>query len=602
MLKPKQLLPFLVYLFFLLNPWFCESQTALQNVASRNTVSLNGKWQAIIDPTNVGDWRQIWQEKKPEKKTDFIEYSFDGSPLLNVPGDFNTQMPEITYLEGVVWYKKAFTYNKTADKRYFIHFGAVNYVATVYLNGKLLGSHEGGFTPFQFEITDLAVNGTNSLIVKVNNQRLKDGLPGLGYDWFNYGGITRDVNLVATPASYIDDYFIQLKKASSKEVLGWVQLKGTNVSQKIKIKIPELGVSYATTTDNNGKALVQFSSKFQLWSPENPKLYKVTIESETDAVTDEIGFRTLATKGTEILLNGKTIFLKGTNIHEENPLTAAKAFSDSDALILLTWAKELGCNFVRLAHYPHNENMVKMAEKMGLLVWDELPVYQHIEFATPGVTDKMETMLKEMIGRDKNRCGVFIWSISNETYSTTPNRNEALIALSEKCREIDDTRLVTSVINNQGYSNNTFDVNDPLYNYFDVIALNEYIGWYAPWQGKPQDTKWKFVANKPVIISEFGGEALYGSHYGPTDEAAYWTEEYQEQIYKDQIAMFKTTPNLAGVCPWILVDYRSLGRMHPVYQNGWNRKGLLSDRGDKKKAWYILQDYYKSIPAKSNKI
>lgn len=598
MLDSRKLLYFILCLFPLLNPWFCESQTAIQNVTSRSTESLNGKWQAIIDPTNVGDWRQIWQEKKPENKPDFVEYSFDGSPLLNVPGDFNTQMPEITYLEGVVWYKKAFTCNKTAGKRYFIHFGAVNYVAAVYLNGKLLGNHEGGFTPFQFEITDLAIIGSNSLIVKANNQRLKDGLPGLGYDWFNYGGITRDVNLITTPLTYIHDYFIQLKKSSLKKVEGWIQLRGSNISQTVKVKIPELGIDYITKTDNSGKAIVTFSSKFKLWSPENPKLYKVIIESETDSVTDAIGFRSIESKGTEILLNGKPLFLKGINIHEENPLTAAKAFSESDDLILLTWAKELGCNFVRLAHYPHNEHMVKMAEKMGLLVWDELPVYQHIEFATPGVTDKMENMLKEMIARDKNRCSVFIWSISNETYSTTPNRSEALIELSKKCRAIDDTRLITSVINNQGYNNNTFDVNDPLYNYFDVISLNEYIGWYAPWQGKPQDTKWKFVASKPVIISEFGGESLYGSHYGPTDEAAYWTEEYQEQIYKDQIAMFKTTPNLAGVCPWILVDYRSLGRMHPVYQNGWNRKGLLSDRGDKKKAWYILQEYYKSIPEK----
>lgn len=593
MIEPKKLLYFILYQLLLFNPWLGKSQTALQNIASRSNTSLNGKWQAIVDPTNVGDWRQIWQEKKPEKKTDFIEYSFDGSPMLNVPGDFNTQMPQITYLEGVVWYRKSFTYTKLADKRCFIYFGAVNYVATVYLNGKLVGSHEGGFTPFQFEITDQAINGTNSLIVKVNNQRLKDGLPGLGYDWFNYGGITRDVNLVTISASYIDDYFIQLKKSTHKEIQGWVQLKGTNISQTVKVKIPELGVKYVTKTNSSGKALIQFSSKFKLWSPKNPKLYKVIIESETDSITDEIGFRTIETKGTEILLNGKPLFLKGTNIHEENPLTGAKAFSESDAIILLTWAKELGCNFVRLAHYPHNEYMVKMAEKMGLLVWDELPVYQHIEFATPGVTGKMETMLKEMIARDKNRCSVFIWSISNETYSSTPSRNEALIELSKKCRVIDNTRLITTVINNQGYNNNTIDVNDPLYNYFDVISLNEYIGWYTPWQGKPQDTKWKFVANKPLIISEFGGEALYGSQYGPTDQAAYWTEEYQEQIYKDQIAMFKTTPNLAGVCPWILVDYRSLGRMHPIYQNGWNRKGLLSDRGDKKKAWYVLQNYYK---------
>lgn len=574
-----------------------QSQTAMINIDSRHLISLNGKWQTIADPTDIGDWRQIWLEKKPEKKTDFVEYAFDGSPQLNVPGDFNSQLPELTYMEGVVWYKKTFKHIKTAEKRYFIHFGAVNYTCSVYLNGKLLGSHEGGFTPFQFEITNEALEGENSLIVKVNSKRLKDGLPGLGYDWFNYGGITRNVNLVETAVTYIDDYCIQLKKGSIKEVEGWVQLNGASLSQKVIVTIPELGIKYIAQTDNKGWAKIQFSSKFKLWAPENPKLYNVNIQCETDMVKDEIGFRNIEVNGKDILLNGKPLFLKGVNIHEENPFTQAKAFSESDALILLTWAKDLGCNFVRLAHYPHNEYMLKLAEKMGLMVWDELPVYQHIEFATPGVTNKMELMLKEMIKRDRNRCAVFIWSISNETYSTTANRDTALIELSKKCRELDNTRLITSVINNQGYNNNIVDVHDPLYNYFDVISVNEYIGWYVPWQGKPEDTKWKLIANKPVIISEFGGEALYGSNYGPTDEAAYWTEEYQEQIYKDQVAMFKAMPNLAGVCPWILVDYRSLGRMHPVYQKGWNRKGLLSDRGDKKKAWYILHDYYLDTPS-----
>ena len=573
-----------------------QSQTAMINIDSRNLISLNGKWQTISDPTDIGDWRQIWLEKKPDKKTDFVEYAFDGSPQLNVPGDFNSQLPELTYMEGVVWYKKTFKHTKTTEKRYFIHFGAVNYTCSVYLNGKLLGSHEGGFTPFQFEITNVAVDGENSLIVKVNSKRLKDGLPGLGYDWFNYGGITRNVNLVETNTTYIDDYCIQLKKGSAKEIEGWVQLNGASLSQKVIVTIPELGIKYSAQTDINGRAKIQFSSKFKLWTPENPKLYNVNIQCETDTVKDEIGFRNIEVNGKEILLNGKPLFLKGVNIHEENPFTQAKAFSESDALIVLTWAKDLGCNFVRLAHYPHNEYMLKMAEKMGLMVWDELPVYQHIEFATPGVTNKMELMLKEMIKRDRNRCAVFIWSISNETYSTTANRDTALIELSKKCRELDNTRLITSVINNQGYNNNIVDVHDPLYNYFDVISVNEYIGWYVPWQGKPEDTKWKLLADKPVIISEFGGEALYGSNYGPTNEAAYWTEEYQEQIYKNQIAMFNAMPNLAGVCPWILVDYRSLGRMHPVYQKGWNRKGLLSDRGDKKKAWYILHDYYLDTP------
>jgi len=571
------------------------AQSAMINVSSRHTTNLNGQWKAILDPTGIGTWRQIWKEAKPVKKTDFVEYSFEGGPLLHVPADFNTQLPELTYMEGTVWYKKTFNYTLPKGKRLFLHFGAINYVADVYLNGNLLGSHEGGFTPFQFEITTALREGENTIIVRANNQRLKDGLPGTGYDWFNYGGITRDVNLIETDHSFIEDYFIQLKKHSSTEVLGWVKLNGTKPSQQIQVNIPELKVNYKTTSNAEGKAEIKFSSKFKLWSPEKPVLYKVHIQCETDTVVDDIGFRNIEVKGNKIVLNGKPIFLKGVNIHEENPIRAAKAFSESDALVLLTWAKELGCNLVRLAHYPHNEYMVKLAEKMGLMVWDELPVYQHIEFATPGVADKMNLMLREMIRRDRNRCGVVIWSLSNETYSFTPNRDKALVELSKQCKQLDSTRLTTMVINNQGYTNNTFNVTDTLYRYVDVLSLNEYIGWYVPWQGKPQDAKWKFVCDKPVIISEFGGEALYGSNYGPKDEAAYWSEEYQEQIYKDQTTMFRTTPNLSGVCPWILFDYRSLGRMHPLYQNGWNRKGLLSDRGEKKKAWYIMKKYYDSI-------
>ncbi|WP_461633088.1 glycoside hydrolase family 2 protein [Labilibaculum euxinus] len=573
---------------------YLQAQTAMVNVQSRNLTSLNGKWKVIIDPTGIGDWRQVWQEKKPQKKTDFVEYSFEGGPELDVPGDFNTQMPELTYFEGTVWYKKQFSHTKREDKRLFLYFGAVNYLADVYLNGEKIGSHEGGFTPFQFEITNKVKEGNNTLIVKVNNQRKENGLPGVGYDWLNFGGITRDVGLIETNNDFIEDYFIQLKKGSLNNVLGWVQLNGAKTNQKITIKIPELNLNYKTKTDDKGFANIEFSSKFTLWSPENPKLYKVAIESETDAVKDSIGFRSIEVKGSEIFLNKKPIFLKAVNIHEENPFKGSRAFSKEDAGILLNAAKELGCNLVRLAHYPHSENMIKEAEKMGLMVWDELPIYQHIKFSDSLVPKKMEMMLKEMVTRDKNRAAVAIWSLSNETYSSTPNRNDALISLTQKCKAMDSTRLISHVINTQGYGDNTFTVRDSLYKYSDIVAINEYIGWYIPWQGKPSDTKWEIdFPNKPVFISEFGGEALYGNNDLPSDEASNWTEGYQEQIYKDQVKMFKTIPNLAGVCPWILFDYKSLSRMNQIYQNGYNRKGLISENGEKKKAWYIMSRYYK---------
>jgi beta-glucuronidase len=582
-------------IIFLITSVHVRAQSAMINADARKTISLDGDWQVIIDPAGAGDWRRIWEEKKPAKKTDFVEYAFTDASILHVPGDFNTQMTELTYEEGIVWYKKSFSYSRKNERRLFLHFGAVNYLADVYMNGKKLGSHEGGFTPFQFEISSDVKEGENSIVVKVNNQRLKNGLPALGFDWFNYGGITRSVQLIETANSFIEDYFIQLKKHSDTEVLGWIKINGNQGSQNIRIQIPELKVNYSTRSNPDGMAAVNFHAEFKLWSPEMPKIYHVILQSESDTVTDEIGFRNIEVSGTKILLNGKAIFLKGVNIHEEIPFKAARAFSEKDADTLLHWAKELGCNLVRLAHYPHNENMVKTAERMGLMVWDEIPVYQNVEFSDPSVPGKMDLMMREMIRRDRNRCGVIIWSLSNETSPSIPNRNHALTEIADHCRLLDSSRLITSVINSQHYENQTMNVWDSLYNKFDFMAVNEYLGWYVPWQGEPAQTKWKMAYQKPVVISEFGGEAKYGSKTGAPDEANSWREEYQEQIYKDQISMFGTTPNLAGVIAWILIDYRSPVRMQPVYQNGYNRKGLLSEKGEKKLAWRVLKKYYDSV-------
>ena len=588
----------LIVFFFcmcLLSFHFIRAQSAMINVDARKTISLDGDWQAIIDPGGGGDWRKIWEEKKPVKKTDFVEYAFADSYLLHVPGDFNTQKPELLYYEGTIWYKKTFHYSPKSDKRLFLHFGAVNYLADVYLNGKKLGSHEGGFTPFQFEISSNVKEGENAIVVKVNNQRLKNGLPALGFDWFNYGGITRSVQLIETANSFIEDYFIQLKKHSDSDVQGWIKINGSRGPQNIRIQIPELKLNYTGHSNPDGLAAVNFHAAFKLWSPQNPKTYKVIIQSENDTVNDEIGFRNIEVSGTKILLNGKPIFLKGVNIHEESPFIAARAFSAKDADTLLRWAKELGCNLVRLAHYPHNENMVKVAEKMGLMVWDEIPVYQNIEFYDSAVLRKMDLMMREMIRRDRNRCAVIIWSLSNETSPSIPNRNHALSEIADRCRLLDSSRLITSVINSQHYENQTMNVWDSLYSKFDFMAINEYLGWYVPWQGTPAGTQWKMAYQKPVIISEFGGEAKYGNKTGSPDEANSWREEYQEQIYKDQISMFGTVPNLAGVIAWILIDYRSPVRMQPVYQNGYNRKGLLSEKGEKKMAWWILNKYYDTL-------
>lgn len=574
-------------------PLLSFAQSAMIHIEGRQSSSLNGLWNVIIDPFDAGsgDWAAYYKDRKPLKNSDFVESAFEGGPQLYVPGDFNSQLPELNYYESSIWYKRSFNVQKTEDRRFFLHFAAINYKAEVYLNGSKIGEHEGGFTPFQFEVTDLLKGGENSLIVKVNNQRMKDGIPGLGFDWFNYGGITRDVDLVQTPKTYIKDYFIQLAQHNENTIDGYVSLDGPSKEQDIEINIPELHVRFKTRTDKEGKAILKFPfRKKTLWTPENPKLYEVRVSAETDHIKEQIGFRTIKVDGTNILLNGKAIFLKGINIHEEVPQRRSRAYSESDYQMLLEWAKDLGCNYVRLVHYPHHEKMVKMAEKMGLMVWEELPIYQGIDFTNADMKEKMNLMLKEMIARDKNRAATIIWSLSNETYSSPP-RDSSLTALYYLAKSLDNTRLVTSAFNNMRFEGNKAYIEDKLNSLMDVMAINQYLGWYKPWPETDKEVEWISKFNKPLIFSEFGGEAVFGNNIDP-NRASSWSEDYLADIYMRQFKMFKNIPFLSGATPWLLVDFRSPGRAHPIYQKGWNRKGLLSDRGEKKKAWYIVADQF----------
>ncbi|MCX6150074.1 MAG: beta-glucuronidase [Ignavibacteriales bacterium] len=570
----------------------------ITNIDGRKNISLNGKWNIIIDPYENGYYNYRYQpredgyfeNRKPKDKSELIEYDFDKSEQLNVPGDWNTQMEKLFLYEGTIWYKKSFQYNKQYDKRVFIYFGAVNYDAVVYVNGKKVGEHEGGFTPFNFEITDELASNENFIIVKVDNKRKREGVPTLNTDWWNYGGITRDVKLVEVPVTFIKDYFIQLKKGSLNEVSGWIRIDGLEKEQEINIQIEDAGIKQKIHSDKNGYASFNFITNLKLWSPENPFLYNVKIISAKDTVVDKIGFRSIETKGEDIFLNGKPIFLCGISIHEEAPYRSGRAFSKEDAVTLLSWAKELGCNYVRLAHYPHNENMIREADKMGMMVWAEIPVYWTIMWSDSNTYNNASNQLNEMITRDKNRAAIILWSVANETPKGEA-RLKFLTGLINEARQIDSTRLITAATETHS-EKNTIIIDDPLSNYLDVIGVNEYIGWY--W-GKPEDAvlmKWKSEFNKPFIISEFGGDALYNNH---GYEKTRWTEEYQESIYLSQIKMLKGISFLRGVSPWILMDFRSPRRHLPGIQDFWNRKGLISERGNKKKAFYVLQKYYMEI-------
>lgn len=573
-----------------------SAQELLTNVYGRNTQSLNGKWNAIIDLYDQGRKNKIYLNKKPQSKTDFYEYSFEGGLRLNVPSDFNSQMPELKYYENTVWYARHFDVKKETDKRLFLYFGAVSYRCHVYLNGKEIGSHEGGFTPFQIEVTDLVNETGNFLAVEVNNTRTVDAIPAMAFDWWNYGGITRDVFLVSTPKTYIQDYFIQLDKYKSDKIDAQVKLSDNATSANILVEIPELNIKQKLTTDNQGVAKVSFNvKKLERWSPESPKLYKVIVSSDNDRIEEMIGFRNIWVKGEDIYLNDKPIFLKSIAFHEEIPQRKGRAFSEADAAMLLSEAKALGCNMIRLAHYPQNEYIVRKAEEMGFLLWEEIPIWQGIDFENEQTRLKAGNMMKEMIMRDKNRCALAFWGVANETQTSEP-RNEFLKYLIKCTKEIDTTRLITAAFDLVRFNRDrqVFVMNDPFIKELDVVAVNKYMGWYHQWPVTPDKAIWDVARGQPLIISEFGGEALYGQS-GDADLVSSWSEDYQETLFRDNLEMFKQIPNLRGTSPWILFDFRSPFRFHPTNQEDWNRKGLVSDQGYRKKAWYLMRDYYNSI-------
>lgn len=578
------------------NIQYGSAQELLVNVYGRQYTLLNGKWNAIIDPYQQGRRTAIYRNRVLKDKADFKEYAFEGGLRLNVPSDWNSQIPELKYYEGTMWYARKFEINKKSDENLFLYFGAVSYRCRVYLNGTLIGSHEGGFTPFQFNVTNVVKEGGNFLAVEVDNTRTADAIPALSFDWWNYGGITRDVMLVHTPKNYIRDYFIQLDKYDSDRIHAEVQLSVQNAGQLVKIEIPELKIANKVLTDGTGLAKATFRVRnLERWSPQTPKLYQVIVSSEVDEVKENIGFRNLYVKNTQIYLNDSPVFMKSIGLHEEISQRQGRAYSEQDAIALLSEAKGLGVNMIRLAHYPQNEYIVRLAEQMGLMLWEEIPVWQGIDFKDGSTRLKAQRMYTEMLLRDRNRCALTFWGVANET-APSESRNAFLKSLVELCHKMDTTRLITAAFDlpKLNSETNAFEMEDDFIENLDVVSINKYMGWYHRWPMSPSEIRWNVALDKPLIFSEFGGEALYGQS-GDSTVTSSWSEEYQEKLYKDNLEMFKYIPNLAGISPWILFDFRSPYRFHPTNQEGWNRKGLISDQGHRKKAWYVMKEYYESI-------
>ncbi len=631
---------------------FTSADTLLGLVDSRASMSLNGPWRVIVDPMGVGHPGSFFggfpRNKKASSGMELIEYDFSTAQQLRVPGDFNSQDDRLFFYQGGIWYFRTFESEQLNDTKLHLWFGAANFDAQIYLNGEPLGRHTGGYVPFSFEITDKVRSGTNELMVRIDNSLSATSVPTKRTDWWPYGGLTRDVLLVETPQNYIRNAKIALIDRDSKTIRVDIWAVGFDAGTSAKVSLPELDVTQNLVLDENGNGTAVFTAPVDLWSTDSPRLYDIVIEAGKERLEERVGFRTIETKGQAILLNGEEIKLKGISTHEEPIGDAGVAYSDEHALGLLSAAKDLGANFVRAAHYPYSRHMAKAADELGLLLWAEIPVYWNIDWENESTLSEARNMMGRLVERDWNRSSVIIWSVANETPYSEP-RMAFLRTLIDDTRALDSTRLVSAALLGgsrekfaeiithlaarglangglgpketaifQGILKQAGDaaptasgsvdvvIDDPLAELVDIVAYNEYFGWYysalfADETGigedvlRPlmmdfmKDITIKAKVDKPIHISEFGAGAKYGRKGG---EVLIWTEEYQAEVYRAQIEMLRASPQVQGMTPWILKDFRAMLRPLAGVQDYYNRKGLMDENGNRKLAFDVLNTFY----------
>lgn len=555
---------------------------------SRKKESLNGHWHYAVDQYDTC-LRQKWFNEyyyDERGNTLPVDFSFDEWELMTLPCCWNTADRMYMLYEGSMVYTRKFIYEKqSSDERMILRIGAANYICRVFINKKYVGMHRGGSTPFCFDITDY-LEHDNRIILQVDNTRRNSQVPMENTDWFNYGGIYRDIDLIRVPKVHIKDFKIALEPDSSFGKIRANVFVSENYSGIALLTINELEI-FKDIKVSNGSGEIVFEAQPKLWSPETPKLYDVSLECAGDKVSDRVGFREIRVNGMDIVLNGKPIFLRGISCHEESK-KHGRALTDEERLENIRIAKELGCNYMRVAHYPHNERMAQLADEAGILLWEEIPVYWGIQFDSEDTYTDAENQLKELITRDYNRASVIIWSVGNEN-PDTDDRLNFMSRLAKCAHSTDKTRMVSAacLVNTEKNA-----IEDRLEHYLDIIGLNEYCGWYTAEWGMLPELFENSDPQKPVIITEFGADAYAGLRGTITDKG---TEDCQAYVYEKQIENIRKISYIKGMTPWILYDFRC-PRRTSVNQRYYNTKGLLSaDKKYRKPAFYVLQDFYNSI-------
>ena len=632
-------------------PEYAKPSNLIGWIDNREYLSLNGQWKYIVDPMNNGLPETSFFGGFPENKTqkdgyELIEYNFDQADVINVPGAWNEQKDELFFYQGSIWLFKKFNFSIDPNKLNHLYIGASNFSTKIFLNGERVGQFNSGYTAFNFDISDYLINGENVLLVQINANLSENSVPTKKTDWWPYGGLVGDVLIVNTPKIFIENAYVQISDLQKKQLNFRAKLN-LNKNMNIKLIIDELNLQRSFTTNKNGE--IDESIKFKnidLWSPDNPKLYNVTVKIEGDEIFDQIGFREIKTKGKQIFLNGTPIKFKGISMHAEPIGEKGVAFSKAHFESLVTTSKELNINFIRAAHYPYTRHMAKVCDELGIMLWEEIPVYWNINWTNTQTKEDALNMLSNLVTRDWNRASVVVWSLGNET-PFSKDRMTFMNDLKERLGKLDVSRLksaailsgdaqtfskLISIIAKAGLETKdltakeryTFEeivksvpvpvekllpfeinINDPLANELDLIAYNEYFGWYYTSFFSAQigiresllreimfELMPSFIIrsefNKPIHISEFGAGAKHS--FKKTNQV--WSEEYQAKVYLKQLEMLKSNPQVQGISPWILKDFRSMMRPLNNVQDFYNRKGLIDENGNKKQAFSVLSNFY----------
>ena len=556
--------------------------------AGRPALSLDGDWGFTLDLHMTG-LRSRWYRMTP-MPPEARGFPWDWDPFdtetCPVPSCWQTAMPEARHFEGAAWYVRSFDRADLPDApRHVLRVGAAAYEAKVFLNGAYLGRHRGASGAFHVELTAHLRDGANHLFLCVDNRRDMVRVPMRHTDWFNYGGLYREVSVVGLPTRAIRDMFVHLVPDGS---FGRVRVAATlegDGPDTARLRIPELGVDAQVPVAAGAvDAVIEVAP--ELWSPARPRLYDVTLDWGGDAVSDRVGFREIRREGTRLLLNGAPLWLRGISVHEDDA-ERGKVSTRADLARRMRDAAELGANFMRLAHYPHHEDAARMADEAGLLLWEEIPVYWNIAFEDPGTLADATNQLTELILRDRNRASVILWSVGNENPDTDA-RFAFMSALADTARALDPSRLVTAacLVNHAEHR-----IDDRLAEAIDVIGVNEYCGWYRPDFDELARIGANSAPDRPVVISEMGADAVPVAHGGPAK--GLFSEAYMAEVYARQIEAIEALDWVQGLSPWLLYDFRS-DRRRNRWQAGWNRKGLIAaDKRTRKAAFDVLAALYR---------